>query len=106
MIKCPTHSPVTASKMSNCAIITLEREPSLMHPPTRAHAHAYAQTPAPADAHANAPPHAHANATAPHPRYCVAGSTSVICKMTIPPRRSPLMDDLVRSNPPLYIKTG
>ncbi|MBW0533392.1 hypothetical protein O181_073107 [Austropuccinia psidii MF-1] len=38
--------------------------------------------------------------THPHTRYCAAGSTSVIPKMTIPWRRSPFMDDLVRSNPP------
>ncbi|MBW0578392.1 hypothetical protein O181_118107 [Austropuccinia psidii MF-1] len=62
------------------------------------YAHAYAQVdthahaPTPAHAHTNA----HANATAPHPRYYVAGSTSVICKMTIPRRWSPFMDDLVR----------
>ncbi|MBW0568870.1 hypothetical protein O181_108585 [Austropuccinia psidii MF-1] len=61
--------------MSNCAIITLEGESALMHPP----------------------PHAHANATAPHPRYCAEGSTSVIRKMTILWRRSPFMDDLIKS---------
>ncbi|MBW0542850.1 hypothetical protein O181_082565 [Austropuccinia psidii MF-1] len=72
--------------------------------PAWAHTH----TPAPVDAHAhtNAPPHAqanatapadtHANATAPHPRYFAAGSTSVICKMTILRRWSPFMDDLWR----------
>ncbi|MBW0496328.1 hypothetical protein O181_036043 [Austropuccinia psidii MF-1] len=65
---------------------------------TWAHAHAY--TPSPAWAHA------HANATAPHPRYCAADSTSFIHKMTIPWRGSPFMDDLVKSNPRLYIKTG
>ncbi|MBW0554188.1 hypothetical protein O181_093903 [Austropuccinia psidii MF-1] len=68
--------------------------------PTRAHAYA----PAPAWAHAHTPAladaHAYNNATTPHPRYCAAGSTSVIHKMTIPQRRSPFMDDLVRSNPP------
>ncbi|MBW0518156.1 hypothetical protein O181_057871 [Austropuccinia psidii MF-1] len=74
--------------------------------PARAHAHAHAHTPAPAHAHAHTPANAHANATAPHPRYCAAESTSVICKMTIPQRRSPFMNDLVRSTPPLYIKTG
>ncbi|MBW0546490.1 hypothetical protein O181_086205 [Austropuccinia psidii MF-1] len=41
-----------------------------------------------------------------HPQYCVGGSTSVIRKMTIPRRQSPFMDDLVKSNPRLYIKTG
>ncbi|MBW0503318.1 hypothetical protein O181_043033 [Austropuccinia psidii MF-1] len=52
----------------------------------------YTPTPAWADAHANA--------TTPSPQYCVAGSTSVIRKMTMLQRRSPFMDDLVRSNPP------
>ncbi|MBW0516768.1 hypothetical protein O181_056483 [Austropuccinia psidii MF-1] len=51
-------------------------------------------------AHAYAPAPTQADANAPHPRYCVAGSTSVICKMTILRRWSPFMDDLVRSNPP------
>ncbi|MBW0489378.1 hypothetical protein O181_029093 [Austropuccinia psidii MF-1] len=55
--------------------------------------------PAPTPAHA----HTHANAATPHPWYCVAGSTSVIRKMTIQRRRSPFMDDLVSSNPlPLH----
>ncbi|MBW0492749.1 hypothetical protein O181_032464 [Austropuccinia psidii MF-1] len=54
----------------------------------------YAPTPAQADAHAPTP----ANATAPHAPYCAVGSTSVICKMTVPRRRSPFMDELVRSN--------
>ncbi|MBW0480182.1 hypothetical protein O181_019897 [Austropuccinia psidii MF-1] len=58
----------------------------------------YTPAPAPAEAHTPAPSLAHAHA--PHPWYCAAGSTSVICKMTIPQRRSPSMDDLVRSNPP------
>ncbi|MBW0497075.1 hypothetical protein O181_036790 [Austropuccinia psidii MF-1] len=48
--------------------------------------------------YAPVPAHAQANATPPHARYCAAGSTSVIQKMTIPPRRSPFMDDLVKSN--------
>ncbi|MBW0487891.1 hypothetical protein O181_027606 [Austropuccinia psidii MF-1] len=48
------------------------------------------------------PTPADAQAHTPHPRYCVAGSTSVIRKMTIPQRRSTLMDHLVRSNPPLH----
>ncbi|MBW0500076.1 hypothetical protein O181_039791 [Austropuccinia psidii MF-1] len=86
--------------------------PALAHSHAHAHApspaHAHAQAPAPAHAHAhthtpaptNAHTHAHANATAPHPRYCAAGSTSVICKITILRRQSPFMDDLVRSNPP------
>ncbi|MBW0492374.1 hypothetical protein O181_032089 [Austropuccinia psidii MF-1] len=51
---------------------------------------------APANATTPADTHARANADALHPQYCVAGSTSVICKMTIPLRRSPSMDDLVR----------
>ncbi|MBW0580749.1 hypothetical protein O181_120464 [Austropuccinia psidii MF-1] len=38
--------------------------------------------------------------THPHPRYCGAGSTSVIHKMTMLWRQSPFMDDLVKSNPP------
>ncbi|MBW0552299.1 hypothetical protein O181_092014 [Austropuccinia psidii MF-1] len=38
--------------------------------------------------------------THPHPPYCAAGSTSVICKMTILQRQSPFMDELVKSNPP------
>ncbi|MBW0535391.1 hypothetical protein O181_075106 [Austropuccinia psidii MF-1] len=57
--------------------------------PAWAHAHAYAPSLAHAHSHTPAPVHAHATATAPHPRYCVAGSTSVIHKMTIPWRRSP-----------------
>ncbi|MBW0573366.1 hypothetical protein O181_113081 [Austropuccinia psidii MF-1] len=74
--------------MSNCAIKTLEGEPALMHLPP----------------HENLPPtanrHPHMQT---HPRYCVAGSTSVIRKMTIPQRQSPFMDDLVKSNsPPLH----
>ncbi|MBW0525834.1 hypothetical protein O181_065549 [Austropuccinia psidii MF-1] len=98
MIKFPTHSPITESKMFNCAIITLERESALTHPPPHTLTHL------PSRAHANATTladaHAHVNATSPHPRYCAAGSTSVICKMTILQRQSSLMDDLVRSNPP------
>ncbi|MBW0517231.1 hypothetical protein O181_056946 [Austropuccinia psidii MF-1] len=90
MIKCPTHSPITESKMSNCAIITFERELALTHTPALADAQAHPPTPA----------RAHANATAPHPQYCAVGSISVIHKMTILQRRSPLMDDMVRSNPP------
>ncbi|MBW0546596.1 hypothetical protein O181_086311 [Austropuccinia psidii MF-1] len=62
--------------------------------PARAHAHANATAPAAA--------HAHTNATALHLRYCAAGSTSVIDKMTILQRKSPSMDDLVRSTPPLH----
>ncbi|MBW0492565.1 hypothetical protein O181_032280 [Austropuccinia psidii MF-1] len=47
--------------------------------------------------------HTHAYATPPHPWYCAEDSTSVIHKMTIPWRRSPIMDDLVKSNPqPLH----
>ncbi|MBW0482842.1 hypothetical protein O181_022557 [Austropuccinia psidii MF-1] len=72
--------------------------------PAPAWVHAHAHTPAWANAHAHtyapASTHAHANATAQHPWYCVARSTSVILKMTIPWRQSPFMDDLVRSNPP------
>ncbi|MBW0526429.1 hypothetical protein O181_066144 [Austropuccinia psidii MF-1] len=64
--------------------------------PAPAWAHSYTHTPTQADAHANS----HTNSTAPHLQYCVAGSTSVIRKMTIPQRRIPFMDDLVRSNPP------
>ncbi|MBW0562513.1 hypothetical protein O181_102228 [Austropuccinia psidii MF-1] len=60
--------------------------------PAPAWAHAYAHTPTQVDAHANA--------TTPHLQYCAAGSTSVICKMTILQRQGPFMDDLVRSNPP------
>ncbi|MBW0582119.1 hypothetical protein O181_121834 [Austropuccinia psidii MF-1] len=69
----------------------------------------YAPAPAPARAQAQHPlthppaladAYAHANAAAPQLWYCVMGSTSVICKMTILQRRSPCMDDLVRSNPP------
>ncbi|MBW0572685.1 hypothetical protein O181_112400 [Austropuccinia psidii MF-1] len=37
MIKWPTHSPITASKMSNWAIIMLEGELALTHPPSRMH---------------------------------------------------------------------
>ncbi|MBW0477729.1 hypothetical protein O181_017444 [Austropuccinia psidii MF-1] len=82
-------------------------------PYAQAQAHAYAHIPAnahnyaptPAHAQANTLPHAQANATAPHPLYCAAGSTSVICKMTILWRRSPFMDDLVKSNTPLYFNT-
>ncbi|MBW0500111.1 hypothetical protein O181_039826 [Austropuccinia psidii MF-1] len=92
MIKCPTHSPITESKMSNCAIITLEGESALTQLPPHGHMHTH--TPTPADTHK------HANATALHPQYCVAGSTSFILKMTILQRQSPFMDDLVRSNPP------
>ncbi|MBW0472666.1 hypothetical protein O181_012381 [Austropuccinia psidii MF-1] len=65
--------------------------------PAPARAHAHAPSPAPVDAHANATP--------PHPQYCVAGSASVICKMTIR-RRSPFMDDLGSHTPILHIKTG
>ncbi|MBW0570351.1 hypothetical protein O181_110066 [Austropuccinia psidii MF-1] len=36
----------------------------------------------------------------PTPVVLYAGSTSGICKMTISQRRSPFMDDLVKSNPP------
>ncbi|MBW0570661.1 hypothetical protein O181_110376 [Austropuccinia psidii MF-1] len=61
--------------MSNCTIITLEGELALKHP--------------------HPPPTAHR-----HLQYCVAGSTSVIRKMTIPLRQSPFMDDLVKSSPP------
>ncbi|MBW0521445.1 hypothetical protein O181_061160 [Austropuccinia psidii MF-1] len=39
MIKCPTHSPITAFKTSNCAIITLERKLALTHPPPHRHTH-------------------------------------------------------------------
>ncbi|MBW0462282.1 hypothetical protein O181_001997 [Austropuccinia psidii MF-1] len=57
--------------MSNCTIITLEGESALTH-------------------------------LYPHPPlwYWAAGSTSVIRKMTIPQRRSPFMDDLLKQNPP------
>ncbi|MBW0486379.1 hypothetical protein O181_026094 [Austropuccinia psidii MF-1] len=64
----------------------------------------YAPAPTPAHAHAQAP--AHANAAAPHPWYCAAGSTSVTCKMSIPLRWNPFMDDLGSHTPLLYIKTG
>ncbi|MBW0592035.1 hypothetical protein O181_131750 [Austropuccinia psidii MF-1] len=74
--------------------------------PAPAHAQANATTLKDAYANATALADAHANATAVHPRYCVVGSTSVIRKMAIPRKWSPFMDDLVRSNPPLYIKTG
>ncbi|MBW0469109.1 hypothetical protein O181_008824 [Austropuccinia psidii MF-1] len=37
---------------------------------------------------------------------CVAGSTNVTCKMSIPPRWSPFMDDLGIHSPLLYIKAG
>ncbi|MBW0590306.1 hypothetical protein O181_130021 [Austropuccinia psidii MF-1] len=47
MIKCPTHSPFTASKMSNCAIITLEGESALTHPPPHGQTH----TPLPSHMH-------------------------------------------------------
>ncbi|MBW0480832.1 hypothetical protein O181_020547 [Austropuccinia psidii MF-1] len=40
MIKCPTHSPITASKMSNCAIM-LARESALTHPPPHGHMHTH-----------------------------------------------------------------
>ncbi|MBW0527937.1 hypothetical protein O181_067652 [Austropuccinia psidii MF-1] len=79
--------------------------PAWAHTPALADAHANATAPADAHANATAPADAHANATTPHPQCCAAGSTSVICKMTIPQRRSPFMDELVRSTPP-YIKTG
>ncbi|MBW0471933.1 hypothetical protein O181_011648 [Austropuccinia psidii MF-1] len=93
MIKCPTHSPITASKMSNCAIITLEGESALTHQPPHGRMHTLL--------HMHTPPHGRKHThTLPHPWYCAAGSTSVIRKMTIPRRRSPFMDDLVRSNPP------
>ncbi|MBW0475392.1 hypothetical protein O181_015107 [Austropuccinia psidii MF-1] len=41
-----------------------------------------------------------------HPQYCVAGSTSVTRKMSIPLRQSSLMDGLGSHTPLLYIKTG
>ncbi|MBW0532652.1 hypothetical protein O181_072367 [Austropuccinia psidii MF-1] len=63
-------------------------------PYARAHTHAYAHAPAPAPVHANA--------IAPHPQYCVADSTSVIQKIAILQRKSPFMDGLVKSNPPLH----
>ncbi|MBW0539148.1 hypothetical protein O181_078863 [Austropuccinia psidii MF-1] len=86
----------------------LERESACTHPqaytpaPARAHAHTNATAPPDTHAHSNATAlaDAHANATTPHLQYCEPGSTSVIRKMTIPRRRSPFMDDLVRSNPP------
>ncbi|MBW0555969.1 hypothetical protein O181_095684 [Austropuccinia psidii MF-1] len=68
--------------------------------PADAHAHANATTVAEADANATAPEEEHANATTPHWWYSAPCSTSVIRKMTIMRRRSPFMDDLVRSNPP------
>ncbi|MBW0582292.1 hypothetical protein O181_122007 [Austropuccinia psidii MF-1] len=49
--------------MSNCAIITLEMELALTHTPPHQRTHMH---------------------TPMQPRYCVAGSTSVIFKMTIP----------------------
>ncbi|MBW0580459.1 hypothetical protein O181_120174 [Austropuccinia psidii MF-1] len=57
-----------------------------------AHPHAYTPTPTWA--------HAKAHAPALHPWYCSADSTSVIHKMKIPQRRSPFMDDMVKSTPP------
>ncbi|MBW0540732.1 hypothetical protein O181_080447 [Austropuccinia psidii MF-1] len=86
-----THSPITASKISNCAIIMLEGESALMHTLTH--------PPPPRHIHMHLPPHGrtHTHAlTHPHPWYCAASSTSVIHKMTIAQRRSPFMDDLVR----------
>ncbi|MBW0554593.1 hypothetical protein O181_094308 [Austropuccinia psidii MF-1] len=98
----------------SCAHLTLTHPHMPLHKHPHKHTTAPAPAPAPAhntaqkptqahnnaQAHAYTPTPAHANATAPHPRYCAAGSTSVIRKMTIPRRRSPFMDDLVRSNPP------
>ncbi|MBW0572763.1 hypothetical protein O181_112478 [Austropuccinia psidii MF-1] len=97
MIKCSTHSAITASKLSNCAKSRWKGNwPLRTGTQTRLGTHP--PTPALVDAPITA--HAHTNATPPHPRHCAAGSTSVIWKMIIPRRRSPLMDDLVRSNPP------
>ncbi|MBW0557205.1 hypothetical protein O181_096920 [Austropuccinia psidii MF-1] len=53
MIKYPTHSPITESEMSNCAIITLERESALMHPPLHGHTHTHL----PPHGHTHTPPH-------------------------------------------------
>ncbi|MBW0568935.1 hypothetical protein O181_108650 [Austropuccinia psidii MF-1] len=39
MIKCPTHSPITAYKTSNCAIIMLEGDLALTNPPLHGHMH-------------------------------------------------------------------
>ncbi|MBW0499938.1 hypothetical protein O181_039653 [Austropuccinia psidii MF-1] len=75
--------------LPSCPCLTLTQPPLHKHPHTRNNA----QTPTPAH------DTAHSNATAPHPRYCAAGSTSVICKMIIPWRWSPFMDELVSQLP-------
>ncbi|MBW0541330.1 hypothetical protein O181_081045 [Austropuccinia psidii MF-1] len=70
--------------MSNCTIIILEGEASLTHLPLHGHTH----------------PHPHRPM---QPRYGVVGSTIVMHQMTILWRRSPFMDDVVKSNPlPLH----
>ncbi|MBW0542184.1 hypothetical protein O181_081899 [Austropuccinia psidii MF-1] len=74
--------------MSNCTIIMLEGELALTHLPPHRQTHIHTLT--------HLPPRMH---TPMHPQYFAAGSTSVIHKMTILQRRSPFMDDLVRSNP-------
>ncbi|MBW0550018.1 hypothetical protein O181_089733 [Austropuccinia psidii MF-1] len=74
--------------------------------PAREHTHTNATAPPDTHPHPDAPANetaladAHANANTPHLQYCEPGSTSVIRKMTILRRRSPCMDDLVRSKPP------
>ncbi|MBW0551068.1 hypothetical protein O181_090783 [Austropuccinia psidii MF-1] len=83
------------------------------HPPmhTQAHPHppmhmqAHPHPPMHMQAHPHPPMHTQAHPHPPihtqaHPQYCAAGSTSVICKTTIPLRRSAFMDVLVKSNPP------
>ncbi|MBW0523198.1 hypothetical protein O181_062913 [Austropuccinia psidii MF-1] len=57
MIKCPTHSPITPSKMSNCAIITLDGESALKHPPLQGHTHML--TNPPPRMHMQTHPHMH-----------------------------------------------
>ncbi|MBW0548507.1 hypothetical protein O181_088222 [Austropuccinia psidii MF-1] len=88
--------------MSNCAIIILEGESALTHPPLRRNTFTHPPLHGPTHMYTHPPPRMHM-LTHPHPQYCAAGSTSVIHKMTIPWRQSPFMDDLVRSNPlPLH----
>ncbi|MBW0560303.1 hypothetical protein O181_100018 [Austropuccinia psidii MF-1] len=83
----------------------LEGELAPVHPHTHAHPHPpmhmqeHPHTAMHTQAHLHMPMHTHAHPH-PHTRRRAADSTSVICKTTILLRRSPFMDDLVKSNPP------